>query len=115
MQALAAKDAGALLEVLDPAVDFRAMTPSKFWEADSSAEAVDAVFLGTWFAPSERIEAIERLDHDSINGRYRVGYRFLVTNPDGAFAVDQQAYFDVRDGRIPWLRIMCAGYRRVTA
>ena len=32
-EALAKKDAPGLLDVLDPDVDFRGLTPSRFWEA----------------------------------------------------------------------------------
>ncbi len=34
--ALAAKDADGLRAVLDPGLDFRALTPGKFWECDGA-------------------------------------------------------------------------------
>jgi hypothetical protein len=34
--ALATKDAQGLLAVLDPEVDFRGLTPGRFWEASSA-------------------------------------------------------------------------------
>lgn len=46
--------------------------------------------------------------------RQRVGYRLRVRNDDGLHLVEQQAYLSERDGRIGWLRVMCAGYRPVT-
>jgi hypothetical protein len=110
-RAIAAKDAPALLEVLAPDVDFRAMTPGRFWEAASAKELVDDVILGRWFEPSDHIDALESIESDAVADRERVIYRFHVTNADGAFLVEQSAYFEVVDDRISWLRVMCAGYR----
>ena len=112
-RAVAAKDAPALLGLLAPEVDFRAMTPTRFWESNSAVEVVDDVVLGKWFEPTDLIESIEGIEHDVVIDRERVGYRFRVTNGDGAFIVEQQAYLGVQDDRIAWLRIMCSGYRPV--
>jgi len=110
-RALAAKDSSRLTELLHPEVDFRAMTPRRVWEAGSVDEML-AVFFENWFEESDVIEAIDRLESEDFADRERVGYRFRVTNPKGSFLVDQQAYIADRDGRIGWLRVMCAGYRR---
>lgn len=112
-RALAAKDAPALLELLSPEVDFRAMTPGRFWEASTAAEVVNDVLLGHWFEASDRIDGIDAIETDDVGDRSRVGYRFRVTNADGAFLVEQQAYFDVEHDRIGWLRVMCSGHRPV--
>jgi hypothetical protein len=112
-RAIAAKDAPALLALLAPRIDFRAMTPSRFWEADSSGQLVDEVILGTWFGPTDRIEAIEGIENGEVADRERVGYCFRVANDDGVFLVEQQAYLGVGDEGITWLRIMCSGFRRV--
>jgi hypothetical protein len=86
----AARDGSALLTLLTPDVDFRGMTPNRVWEAKSAS--VDAA---------------------TVVDRHRVGYRFRLTNPDGTFAVEQQAYYEVDGARISWLRIMCSGYRAI--
>ena len=112
-RAIAAKDAPALLGLLAPEVDFRAMTPVRFWESNSAVEVVDDVVFGKWFEPTDVIESIEGIENDVVMDRERVGYRFRVTNADGAFVVEQQAYLGVQDDRIAWLRIMCTGYRPV--
>ena len=112
-RAIATKDAPALLGLLAPEIDFRAMTPSRFWESNSAVEVVDDVVFGKWFEPTDLIESIESIEHDVVMDRERVGYRFRVTNADGAFIVEQQAYLGVHDDRIAWLRIMCTGYRPV--
>jgi hypothetical protein len=36
-----------------------------------------------------------------------------VRNDKGLHLVEQQAYLSERDGKIGWLRIMCAGYRTI--
>jgi len=113
-RAFAAKDAALLRELLAPDVDFRALTPNKFWEATSSSEVVDDVILGHWLEPTDHIDALESVDQDVIVDRERVGYRLRGTNDDGPFVLEQQAYFTVADGRIAWLRIMCSGYRAVS-
>ena len=113
VRAIAAKDASALLGLLSPEIDFRAMTPGRFWEAGSAAEVVNDVIFGHWFEPADRIDAVDAIECDVVADRRRVGYRFRVTNGAGTFLVEQQAYFDVARDRIDWLRIMCSGYRRV--
>ena len=108
--ALAAKDTARLRALLHPEVDFRGMTPRRFWEAEDP-DAVLEVLLGSWFEDSDEIEALERVESDAFADRQRVGYRFAVTNPDGRFVVEQQAYLAERDGRIGWMRVVCSGYR----
>jgi hypothetical protein len=74
-------------------------------------EVVDDIVLRYWFEPTDHIEALEGIEPgESVGPRHRIGYRVRVKNADGAFAVDQQAYFEVDNERISWLRVMCAGY-----
>jgi hypothetical protein len=105
--AIAAKDHEAERLLLHPEVDFRAMTPRKTWEGD----LVDA--LQVWFGDGDQVEGVDHVETDSFADRERVGYRLRVRNGDGLHLVDQQAYLSETDGRISWLRIMCAGYRPV--
>jgi hypothetical protein len=115
-KAFAAKDADALLDVLTPAVDVKAMTPGRIWEPITARELVHDVILGVWFEPDDRIDALERVEHgDPVVDTQRVGYRLRVTNPHGEWLVEQQVYYRTRDDRIEWLRIMCSGYRKVRA
>jgi hypothetical protein len=109
-RALAAKDASRILELLHPEISFRGLTPGRAWEADDP-EAVVAVLFDGWFEPKDEIRALERMDSDTVADRERVGYRFSVTNPDGRFVVEQQAYLGERDGRIDWMRVVCSGFR----
>ena len=109
-RALAAKDSGRLLELMHPEIDFRGLTPNRSWEANGR-DAVLSVLLGEWFEDSDDIEALEGLESDAVADRDRVGYRFSVTNPDGRFLVEQQAYLSARDGQIEWMRVLCSGFR----
>jgi len=108
--ALAAKDRERLLGLLHPDIEFRALTPRRSWEADDP-EAVLSVLLGHWFEEADDIQAVERLESDGFADRERVGYRFRVSNPEGLFLVEQQAYISERDGQIAWMRVVCSGYR----
>lgn len=108
---LASKDDDRVRLLLHPHLDFRAMTPSRIWEATTPDGVVDAVHQ--WFDANDVIESIDLLETDSFADRERVGYRLSVRNDDGRNLVEQQAYVSQRDGKIGWLRIMCSGYRPV--
>jgi hypothetical protein len=110
-RALVAKDATGLKGVLAPELDFKAMTPGRFWEAERADEVVDDIVLGHWFEPTDEIGTLEHLETSSVGGRQRVAYRITVRRGGDAFLVEQQAYFDVGADRICWLRIMCSGYQ----
>ena len=97
-------------ELLHPEVDFHALTPNRAWEA-SGQEAVLEVLFENWLEDKDRVDALERIDGDTVVDRERVGYLLSVTNPDGRFLVEQQAYLSTRDGRIDWIRVVCSGFR----
>ena len=109
-EALGRKDSAALGRLLQPQIDFRAMTPRQFWEADDSATVIDDILLGKWFEASDEITEVIAIETATVGHRERVGYRFRVLNADGAHIVDQQAYLESDGDRIGWLRVMCAGY-----
>src|ERR1700680_3952642 len=89
-RALAAKDALELKALLRSDVDFRAMTPGKFWEATDIDVIVDETMLGTWFAPERRITEVVAVQTENVGSLDRVGYRFKVERPGGAFICGQQ-------------------------
>ena len=109
-RALAEKDAVGLKALLRSDVDFRAMTPGKFWEASDVDVIVDQTMLGTWFDPERRITEVLAVETDSVGSLDRVGYRFKVERPDGQFVIEQQAYFETDGDKISWMRIMCSGF-----
>jgi len=113
--ALASKDTAAMLALLDPQIEFRALTPRRSWEADDPQAVLEIIF-GNWFDDSDRIEALESVDTDTVADRERVRYRLSVSNPEGSFVVEQQGYLTAgEDGRIDWMRLVCSGYRPVEA
>jgi hypothetical protein len=109
-RALAGKDVDGLRDLMHPEIDFRGLTPNRSWEA-SDPEAVISVLLDSWFEEKDEIEALEGLESGELSDRQRIGYRFSVSNPDGRFVVEQQAYLAPRDGRIGWMRVLCSGFR----
>jgi hypothetical protein len=113
-RALAVKDAARLRELMHPEIDFRGMTPNRVWEA-ADPDAAIAVLFGSWFGEADEIQALERVESDTFADRQRVGYRLSVTNQDGRFLVEQQAYLSPRDGRIGWMRVLCSGFRPATS
>ena len=109
--AVATRDDVAVLELLHPELDFRAMTPARIWEADQPKDVLD--ILATWFGDRGTLEQVVQLEVDRFADRERVGYRLRFRGDDGVQLVEQQAYITERDGKIGWLRIMCAGFRPI--
>jgi len=113
-RALAAKDAAGLRSVLAGTVDFRGLTPGKYWEATTSEQVVDGILLGQWFEPADHIEELCSVSDGSMADRSHVAYRLRVRNPDGEFLVEQQVYYTAENGTITWMRVLCSGYRPAT-
>jgi hypothetical protein len=109
--ALTSKDVDAMLALLGEEVDFRALTPGRYWEPQTPAEVVREVILGTWFEPSDVVETVEAVDTGVVADRGRVSYQLQVANGDGRFVVEQQAYLELTSGKITWMRVLCSGYR----
>jgi ketosteroid isomerase-like protein len=112
-EALAAKDTRTLSELLAPDIDFRGLTPRKFWEAGDPAGVLEVLF-DNWFETEDHIEGVEVYEGDPVADTGHVGYRLAITNPDGPHVVEQQAYYRAEDGRIGYLRVLCSGYRPVS-
>ena len=108
--ALADKDFARVAALLDPDVDFRALTPNRAWEAQG-ADAVISDVLSVWFGPDTRIEELEAIREDAVADRALVGYRCAVRKADGQFVFEQQAFYSALDGRIGWMRVLCSGMR----
>jgi hypothetical protein len=108
--AIADRDRSALRSVLGEDLDFKGLTPGRFWEADSSA-AVDGIVFDHWFDESDRITALRSVEEAEVGDTSRVGYRFDLECPDGPYVVEQQAYYRALDERIVHLRIVCSGFR----
>ncbi|MEI6374457.1 MAG: hypothetical protein WCP26_11815 [Actinomycetes bacterium] len=109
-RALADKDSVGLKALLRPDVDFRAMTPTRFWESNDVDVIVDETILGTWFSPPRRITEIIAVETGCIGSLESVTYRFMVDRPDGQFTIEQQAYYETDGATISWMRLMCSGF-----
>ena len=108
--ALATRDADTLLALFGSEVDFRALTPGRFWQASSPDVIVREIILGAWFEPTDVVRQVEWAETVPVAGRTRLGYRLRVTSPGGNCTVEQQAYVELTGGRITWLRLVCSGF-----
>lgn len=109
--AVAAKDHDAVRAVLDPDVDFRAMTPGRGWEGTGPDAVVETLF-GHWFEDHDEVTALLDVEvGDPVEDTERVSYRLALRTPDGDRTAEQQAYYRGEDGRITHLRVMCSGFR----
>lgn len=110
VDAILARDFSRARGLLDPAIDFRAMTPKRVWEAEDPA-GVEEV-LRAWFEHPERdVERVEPTEPASVEDTVRVGWRVYGDDANGPFVYEQQAFVRERDGRVVWLRVMCSGPR----
>ena len=107
--ALAARDFDKLKSLLDPEVEFRALTPRRSWEADGDSPTVE--LFRNWFDEATVIERVEQVDLDAVGDRQHLVYRFSGHDDEAPFVIEQQVYFTERDGRIDWMRMMCSGFR----
>ena len=110
VEALAIKDAEALRAVLHHEVDFRGLTPNRFWEAHDRDAVLEIVF-GVWFGADDELEELVLMHSDAFADREQVRFRFRGRNRDGPMVVEQQAYLTERDGLIGWMRVVCSGQR----
>jgi hypothetical protein len=113
--ALAARDAAALRSLFGSEVDFRGLSPSRVWEARTPDDLIQDVILGAWFEAGDVIQRIESVQTSQIGSRTRIGYRVQVSNASGRFTAEQQAFLDLTDGKITWLRMLCSGFIPVPA
>jgi hypothetical protein len=113
-RALAARDHAQVTSLLHPEVDFGAMTPGRCWQAHTATQVVDEI-LRSWFDDNDQIDEVLQVDTTWVADRERVGYRLAVSNPDGRFLVEQQAYYETSNGSITWMRVLCSGFRPAAA
>ena len=109
IRAAASQDFARARSLLAAGVEFRALTPMKLFEADGSEETLR--ILEEWYSP---VDAVEALESDMVGGRPSVRYRIRWSSEDeGAFVFEQQAYYDVSDGLISRIHIVCSGDRPI--
>lgn len=111
-QALASKDEPAVRAVTSPDLDFRAMTPGRFWEARTQDELLEILFVN-WLAPDDEVVELLSVRTGEVSTRQHVTYRLHLRNADGDSLMEQQMYYETADGRIRWARVMCSGFVRL--
>jgi hypothetical protein len=110
LDAVLARDFSRVRGLLHPSIDFRAMTPSRIWEASDPA-GVEKV-LRAWFEHPEReVQRVDPTEAASVEDTQRVGWRVYGTDGKGPFVYEQQAYLREDNSQVVWLRIMCSGPR----
>jgi hypothetical protein len=113
-RAVAARDERALVSLLTTPVVFRAVTPRRFFDAETPMGVVD-VMLGVWFDASKTVVGLTQVDTDVVGDVERVGYRIEVEIDSQPAVIEQVAFFSQQQGRISELRIVCSGFRPVAA
>ena len=110
--AVAAKDTAAVRALVADDVDFKGLTPGRFWEGSTPDELVTV--LAQWFEPQDHVDdLVEVVESAPVADTQHVSYRLRITTPDGPHAVAQQAYYRAEGDRIGYLRVLCSGFRPV--
>ena len=110
--AIATQDAKALRSLISTPVTFRAVTPRRFWDAETAVGVAD-VILGVWFGPDKRVTEIISLETDSVGDVEKVSYRLRVDLESGPSVIEQVIYYTHVGGQITDLRLVCSGFRPV--
>jgi hypothetical protein len=110
--AIARQDAKALRSLISTPVTFRAVTPKRFWDAETAVEVAD-VILGVWFGPDKQVTDIASLETDSVGDVQKVSYRLRVDLESGPSVIEQVIYYTEADGKIVDLRLVCSGFRPI--
>ena len=110
--AIEARDRTALRNLVATPVQFRAVTPRRFWDAETPTEVADIV-LGTWFDESKKVTDVSLVEDDTVGEVSKISYRMSVATESGPTVVEQVAYCSVCDDRITHVRLVCSGFQAV--
>ncbi len=110
--AIAAQDAEVLRGMIATPVTFRAVTPRRFWDAETAVGVAD-IILGIWFGPDKQVTDITSLKTDSVGDVQKVSYRLTVDLDSGPSVIEQVVYYTKADGQIDDLRLVCSGFRPI--
>ena len=110
--AIAGRDQEALRALFATPVVFRAVTPRRFWDADTAIGVTDIV-LGTWFDSTKQVTDVTVVEDDVVGDVQKISYRMSVSTESGPSVIDQVAYYTESLGRITHLRLVCSGFRPV--
>lgn len=110
VDALAARDFAGVERLLAADVWLRALLPRHLDEHFGAGEVAGA--FRTWYAGATEFEVVA-LDHDTVAGKERVGYRFRLRPdwaPDTWHLIEQVAFLSVREGAIRKIDLVCTGF-----
>jgi hypothetical protein len=110
--AIATQDAAALRSLISTPVTFRAVTPTRFWDAETALGVAD-VILGIWFGPDKVVTDISWLATGAVGDVEKVSYRLTVDLESGPSVIEQAIYYTEADGQIVDMRLVCSGFRPV--
>jgi hypothetical protein len=110
--AIVSQDARALGSLISTPVTFRAVTPRRFWDAETAVDVAD-VILGVWFGPDKKVTEVSSLAVDSVGDVEKVSYRLRVDLESGPSVIEQVIFYTGADGQIVDLRLVCSGFRPV--
>jgi hypothetical protein len=108
--AIEGQDRPALCNLFATRVQFRAVTPRRFWDAETPSDVADIV-LGTWFTESKQITCVSLVEDDTVADISKITYRMSVAAESGPTVIEQVAYYSVQDDRITQVRLLCSGFR----
>ena len=99
---------GTLMEVCTDEIVFTAATPGNTWKSKGKVDTENA--LKGLFPPEEKVFEVVSIDCYSLPGRSRIAYRIRgVKEGSGPYEYEHQAYYQVIDGKISNLRVLCSG------
>jgi hypothetical protein len=130
IEALAKGDFERVRGVLHPEVHLRGLTPGKFDEAkgDAAVDRAIEIFKLWFFEDEDHLESVEWCDVQRVGrgARWKLSFGLRGKSPgmsdryaaakrreiaaDADWIVEQEAYFEVRDGKIAWMIMLCGGY-----
>ena len=110
--AIEVRDRTALRDLFATPVQFRAVTPRRFWHAETPTDVADIV-LGTWFDESKQVTHVSLVEHDTVGEVSKISYRMSVATESGPTVVEQVAYYSVHDDRFTLVRLVCSGFQSV--
>jgi hypothetical protein len=109
--AIAKKDRTVIARLLTEDVDFKGLTPGRFWEGSTPDDVLDVLFAN-WFEDHDVIESLAVLAQgDDVGDTHHVAYRLELSTPDGPRVAEQQAYYRTDDDQVSFLRVLCSGFR----
>lgn len=105
---LMAGDASGAAALLSPDVQFRAVTPKKFFELAGRDDVMAA--FDRWFRAGWR-EALESFAADAVGPRQHMTYRVRWSDEYcRRFVFEQHVYYEADGSGITWVELLCSGH-----